>query len=158
MIVPLHRSLLEGYVPWIYHYDSPSGVFVATAWGVVRDTEILQGLLQLRADPKFTADSRRFGDYAHVDRFDLGSNFLKEYERVNQEHPAMGKYAILRYYPAGTTQFDRFLIGSSLGQRRVFIDRQEAVDWLNDGITPSQHLTLEATTQNRVHVRLENRS
>lgn len=132
-------------MPWKYLYDKASDVFVATAWGVISSDDLIAGLTRLRHEPEFHQNVRRFGDYANVDRFELSEKFLAEYARLEAALPANGRYAILSFSPSGSTRFQHFISEKSSGPQRIFISRQEAVDWLNEGVPPEKRLTVAAT-------------
>lgn len=132
-------------MPWTKSHDQQSNTTIFTAAGVVTAEELRAGVGALRADLPREGGRRQFCDFAQVDRFEVTDE--TESQLIGSQgrpHPGM-KVAVLLFHPQGSARVRKLIQQISTGTFRVFIDRREAVAWLNEGTPPETHLRVEDT-------------
>lgn len=126
-----------------YRYDARSNTLFVRGTGVLTSEEFVAGIARLRADTGtvFPFECRRFGDYGAVNMFDVSQPVLDQLFGPTWKPPP-GRHAILMFRPLGASAFEDYLRRLLSNNCRFFIDRQLALDWLNEGVSPGMVITM----------------
>ena len=127
---------------WSYRHYPLLDLLVTHGSGVLSDRDYTVGVKALRQDATAIAATRRVSDYTQVDRFEITEASLKALQRPQ---PLPGRHAILIFSPSGESVFERHLRKILAGNVKLFISRQEAVDWLNEGVSPGRMISFADT-------------
>ena len=127
---------------WSYRYLAHLDALIVSGTGVLADCDYVEGVHALRADARAVGAPRRFSDYARVDRFEVTERSLDALQRP-QALP--GRHAFLIFSPSGESVFERHVRKILAGNVKLFVNRQEAVDWLNQDMPREKLLTLADT-------------
>jgi len=127
---------------WSYRHYPRLDMLVTHGSGLLSDRDYTVGVMALRQDATAIAATRRFSDYSQIDRFEVTEASLKTLQR---ELPLPGRHAFLIFSPAGESVFEQHLRTILAGNLRLFFDRQEAVDWLNEDMPPEKVFSVAAT-------------
>jgi hypothetical protein len=126
-------------MPIRVHFDEVRDVLHTVAEGVVTDAEFLAAAQEAVADPRYHSGLRSLRDWSKVTECRVT---LPVYHRIS----ATGKLhrenrrAIVAPDPIIQEKFLSFARDMQHQDFHLFRTRQDAVDWLNEGLPPEQHI------------------
>lgn len=129
-------------MPWSYRYIAPLDTLVVSGTGVLSDADYTNGVQALRGDTRSIGAKRRFSDYTRVDRFEVTERSL---EALRRSRPLEGRHAFLIFSPLGESEFERHVRKILAGNVRLFVNRKEAVNWLNEGVAADMLISVADT-------------
>ena len=129
----------------VHHFVDPShSVVITTCSGEVTFHDVLASIDELRDDPKFEPGFRQLGDLSHISGVQFGISELEELYRAHDPFSNEGRRAMVTvgFGPAHDLACAyRLLVSRS--RFGVFRSMQEAVSWLDLGITLIEPTALE---------------
>ena len=132
-------------MPLVHKYDLSADAFLVSASGTITDTDLRDGILRVLADKAFHPDVRIFEDFTQVDQFQMSRETVAELCSNDKVTSLRGRYAQLMFSPKGSMLLADSLSTPDSSRFRRFYKRQAALDWLNEGVSPSKAITLEAS-------------
>jgi hypothetical protein len=126
---------------WAYRYLPHRDLFIFHATGVLTEEVLLENISRAFADPHFRPAMRVFNDYSAVDEFKVSVETLATVAAIPAVRGIRGRHAFLMFAPIGSGSFRAYV--ESLGSEylKVFRDRQEAYDWLNEGVPAEKRIS-----------------
>ena len=132
-------------MPWTHKYNARADTFITRASGVITDEVAIVGVRNRLCDPNVHEGVRHFYDFADVDRYETTDHAVEALLPDEARQPKQGRRAYLMFNPAGAAEYERHMRRLLTENVRVFYSRQEAVDWLNEGMPADKMLTIEDT-------------
>lgn len=132
-------------MPVSFSIDSKLGVILLHARGVLRDEDLIGAFRGLNSDPCFGQDLRLLGDFSGITENHLTSQGISRCAQLNPFREGARQAVVVR----GAAEFGMFRMYEaycSINQKaapQIFKQCAEAVDYLNKGVSPSFHLSLE---------------
>lgn len=141
----MYSSSVSSYVnfmPCEYRYQPRHDFFIFHAKGEVYDADLISGNHAVVSDPCFRPDSRAFLDFAAVEEFKLSPSWTEAINAREAVQNIRGKQAFLIFGPLGSQQFHDYLKSLCCSVYfRMFTNRNDAYDWLNEGLPPEKHIS-----------------
>jgi len=133
-------------MPVSFSINSKLGVILLHARGVLRDEDLIGALRDLNAEPRFCQQLRLLGDFSGITENHLTSQGISRCAQLNPFREGARQAVVVR----GAAEFGMFRMYEaycSLNQKaapHIFKLREEAIDYLNKGMSPSLHLIEDA--------------
>jgi hypothetical protein len=106
---------------------------------------MVNGITRAVKDPSYRPEMRFLADYTDVVDFQVTASAFAQLEILDESHHTTGRMAFLVFHPKGSDNF-RVLTRKQLGDRySEFLNRTQAVAWLNEGVPADMTLTVEDT-------------
>ena len=132
-------------MPLSFRYDSVADVMFVTASGVLTDGELREGILRVLDDKAFHSKVRIFEDFTSVDEFRVSKRTIAELCSHERVVTLRGRYAQLIFSPKGSMLLADSLVVVDSARFGRFYKRQEALDWLNQGMKEPKIISFEAS-------------
>lgn len=127
-------------MPWDYTIDTDKNAVFTTGTGVLTDQEALTGVMLMYADPCFNPDARGLFDYRGFETLKVSSEMMARL--ANQRR--FSENSRTAFLVTGQLAFGLGRVYQSwvtVGEVKIFCNRDEAVAWLNEGYPPRKHIT-----------------
>lgn len=127
-------------MPITYDIDTSCGVVIATSTGTLTEAEIAEVAAKGFQDPRYEPSFRAFFDHSAVAEWKVSTAFMTRLASARKRSDS-SRTAILVTQLIGFGLVRAYQSFVDNGKVRVFTNRTEALEWLNEGVPPEKHIT-----------------